>query len=169
MFQYFPEKATLLKTFRRMIQINPRFMIYQLHIRHYRSSNNDGSLWLYSMIFLSLLLLNTVGVAFYYFSDALILLNVLLSAAFLWLTIAHFIKRNRLPFIEISEGSLNYWDQTKEKIVSVSAKDITQISTKLCQLKLHTPDQIHVVNLNLIKKEQTRWEIKENVRKMVSC
>ncbi|MEJ7780638.1 MAG: hypothetical protein WKF68_13735 [Daejeonella sp.] len=144
-------------------------MIYQLHIRHYRSSNNDGSLWLYSVIFLSLLFMSTVGAAFYYFSDLLILLNVLLSSVFLGLTIAHFIKRNRLPFIEISEGSLNYWDPAKEEIVSVSAKDITQISTKLCQLKLHTPDQIHVVNLNLIKKEQTRWEIKENVRKMIAC
>lgn len=144
-------------------------MIYQLHIRHYRSSNNDGSLWLYSVIFLSLLFMNTLGVAFYYFSDLLILLNVILGSVFLWLTIAHFIKRNRLPFIEISEGSLNYWDQTKEEIVSVSAKDITQISTKLCQLKLHTEGHIHVVNLNLIKNEQTRWEIKENVRRMVSC
>jgi len=144
-------------------------MIYQLHIQHYRSSNNDASLWIYSMIFLSLLFMNTVGVAFYYISDTLILLNVFLSATFLWLTIAHFKKRNRVPFIEISEGSLNYWDQTKEEIVSVSAKDITQISTKLCQLKLHTQEQIHVLNLNLIKKEQTRWEIKENVRRMVSC
>lgn len=77
-------------------------------------------------------------------------------------------KRIKMPFIEITDGTLNYFDTETEEIVAVCAKDITHITTKLCELRIHTNEQVHLVNLKVIRNEKTRWEIKEEIRKMVA-
>ena len=143
-------------------------MTYQIHIRHYRSSNNDAKLWVYSLILVFSVFLNTLGIIFYSYSDALTLANILFSFIFLGLAIIHFLKRYIVPFVEIFDGTLNYWDSEKNEMVAVYAKDITHISSKLCELKLHTPEQIHSVNLKMIRNQKTRWEIKEKIREMAS-
>ena len=143
-------------------------MTYQIHIRHYRSSNNDAKLWVYSLILVSSVFLNTLGIIFYSYSDALTLANILFSFIILGLAIIHFLKRYIVPFVEIFDGTLNYWDSEKNEMVAVYAKDITHISSKLCELKLHTPEQIHSVNLKMIRNQKTRWEIKEKIREMAS-
>lgn len=143
-------------------------MTYQIHIRHYRSSNNDAKLWVYSLILVSSVFLNTLGIIFYSYSAVLTLANILFSFIFLGLAIIHFLKRYIVPFVEIFDGTLNYWDSEKNEMVAVYAKDITHISSKLCELKLHTPEQIHSVNLKMIRNQKTRWEIKEKIREMAS-
>lgn len=142
-------------------------MTYQLHIMHYRSSNNDACLWVYSKIFLSLLFLNTLGAAFYFTSAALSLLNVILSSIFLVAVVKLISKRFRVPFVQIADGTLNYFNPQKGEMVSVQAKDITHISTRFCELKIHTNEKIHSLNLGLIRNEKNRWEIKEMIREMV--
>lgn len=143
-------------------------MTYQIHIRHYRSSNNDAKLWVYSLILVFSVFLNTLGIIFYSYSDVLTLANILFSFIILGLAIIHFLKRYIVPFVEIFDGTLNYWDSEKNEMVAVYAKDITHISSKLCELKLHTPEQIHSVNLKMIRNQKTRWEIKEKIREMAS-
>lgn len=143
-------------------------MTYQHHINHYRSSDNDTRYWMYSKIFLSLLFINTFAVAFYFYSAALILLNVFLGIIFLSIMVNLIRKRIKMPFIEITDGTLNYFDTETEEIVAVCAKDITHITTKLCELRIHTNEQVHLVNLKVIRNEKTRWEIKEEIRKMVA-
>ncbi len=143
-------------------------MTYQHHINHYRSSDNDTRYWMYSKIFLSLLFINTFAVAFYFHSATLILLNVFLGIIFLSIMVNLIRKRIKMPFIEITDGTLNYFDTETEEIVAVCAKDITHITTKLCELRIHTNEQVHLVNLKVIRNEKTRWEIKEEIRKMVA-
>ena len=142
-------------------------MTYQLHITHYRSSNNDARLWVYSKISLSLLFLNTLGVAFFFTSAALSLLNVVLSIILLVVVVKLIIKRLRVPFVQIADGTLNYFNPQNGEMVSVQAKDITHISTRFCELKIHTNENIHSLNLGLIRNEKARWEIKEMIREMV--
>lgn len=144
-------------------------MTYQHHINHYRSSNNDTRYWMYSKIFLSLLFLDTLAVAFYFYSATLILLNVFLGIVFLSIMVRLIRKRLKMPFIEIADGTLNYFDTEKEEIVKVCAKDITHISTRLCELRIHTNEQVHSVNLKVIRNEKIRWEIKEKIRTLVAC
>lgn len=144
-------------------------MTYQLHINYYRSSGNDKSYWMYSKVFLSLLFLDTLAVTFYFYSLTLILVNVCFGLAFLSILLMIIRKRLRMPFIEITEESLNYFDTENEEIVKVCAKDITHISTRLCELRIHTNEQVHLVNLKVIRNEQTRWEIKEKIRTLVAC
>lgn len=141
-------------------------MTYQLDITHYRSSNNDARLWKYSKIFLSFLFLSTLTVAFYFTFPALSLLNVALGLVFLAGLIKISSKRLRVPFVQIADGTLNYFDPAKGEMISVSAKDITNISTRFCELHVHTHDTIHSLNLGLIRNEKTRWEIKEMIREM---
>lgn len=141
-------------------------MTYQLHITHYRSNPNDARLWLYCRIFLALLLLNTLGVAFKLTMPVLSLVNVFLSVVFLVVLLRIGNKRYRVPFVQIEDDVLNYYCPEQEEMIAVSAKEITGISTRFCELQLHTPDRVHSLNLGLIRQEKTRWEIKEMIRQM---
>ncbi|WP_026898690.1 hypothetical protein [Daejeonella oryzae] len=141
-------------------------MTYQLDISHYRSSNNDARLWMFAKIFLSLLFLNTLGVAFYFNFPALSLLNVILGLVFLAVMIKLISKRIKVPFVQIAGGTLKYFNPREGEMISVSAKDITHISTRFCELKVHTEESVHSLNLGLIRNEKTRWEIKEMIREM---
>ena len=143
-------------------------MTYQHHINHYRSSDNDARYWMYSKVFLSLLFLDTLAVAFYFYSETLILVNVFLAMVFLSILITLIRRRLKMPFIEIADGTLNYFDTENEEIVKIFAKDITHISTRLCELRIHTNKQVHFVNLKVIRNEKTRWEIKEKIRMMIA-
>lgn len=144
-------------------------MTYQYNINHYRPLNTNLPYWKFSTVFLTLLLLNTLTVAFYFYSVTLILLNLILSILFLLLIIGLFRKTQKVPFVEIRNNTLNYFDTENEEIVQVSARDITQISTKLCELRVHTSEKIHIVNLNVIRNEKKRWEIKEKIRTLLTC
>ncbi|MEO8794618.1 MAG: hypothetical protein ABI390_04070 [Daejeonella sp.] len=141
-------------------------MTYQLHITHYRSSNNDARFWMYAKIFLSLLFLNTLAVAFFFEFPALSLLNCILGIAFLVVLGKMSSTRLRVPFVQIADGILNYFNPEEGIMVSVPAKEITSISTRFCELKVHTNEGVHSLNLGLVRKEQTRWEIKEMIREM---
>ncbi len=141
-------------------------MTYQLHITHYRSQSNDARLLMYSMIFLSLLFLNTLGVAFDITIPQLSLVNMVLGLAFLVLLIMQFTKRLKVPFLNIHDSTLEYYSQEEGQIISIPATAINQITTKFNQLNIHTQERIHSLNLGLIRQEQTRWEIKEMIREM---
>ncbi|HYK77926.1 MAG TPA: hypothetical protein VEV16_13190 [Daejeonella sp.] len=142
-------------------------MTYQLFITHYRSDSNDARLWMYAKIFLSLLFFTTLG-AIFKFGPILSFANVVGCMIFLIATIRYYNRRHRIPFVQIQDGTLNYFCPQQEEMVSISARDITKISTRFCELQLHTPDRIHSLNMGLVRQEQTRWEIKEMIRKMTA-
>jgi hypothetical protein len=141
-------------------------MTYQLHISHYRSDSNDARLWMYSTIFLSLLFLNTLGVALDITMPQVSLVNFVLGVVFL-ITLATIIhKRSRIPFVNIHDDTLEYFNPEEGEIISIPSMEITKITTRFNELNIHTNDRMHSLNLGLIRKEQTRWEIKEMIRRM---
>ncbi len=76
-------------------------------------------------------------------------------------------RRHKVPFVEIAEGTLSYFDTGKGEMVSVPIEEITHISTRFCELNVHTAENIHSLNLDLIRSEKARWEIKEMIRTSV--
>ncbi|MFA6945639.1 MAG: hypothetical protein WC220_07010 [Pedobacter sp.] len=144
-------------------------MTYQHYISHNRSLNSGIPYWKLSSAILSILLLNTIGVAYYFDSELLILLNLTISLVFLLFIFSYLHKSQKVPLIDISNRTLNYFDTESEKIVKVSAHDITHISTKFCELRVHTNERIHIVNLKVVRNEKKRWEIKEKIRTLLIC
>ncbi|MBC7744685.1 MAG: hypothetical protein H7096_06245 [Flavobacterium sp.] len=143
-------------------------MTYQLNITHYRSDSNDNRLMMYSSIFLSLLLLNTLGVAFDITIPQLSLVNLILGVVFLIIVLRQINKRMRVPFVNIHDETLEYFCHEEGQIISIPSTDITKITTKFNELIIHTSERMHSLNMGLIRQEQTRWEIKEMIRKMAN-
>jgi hypothetical protein len=141
-------------------------MTYQLHISHYRSDSNDARLLMYSTIFLSLLFLNTLGVALDITMPQVSLLNLVLGVVFLIVLAAMINKRSRVPFVNIHDDMLEYYNPEEGQIISIPSMEITKITTRFNELNIHTNDRTHSLNLSLVRKEQTRWELKEMIRKM---
>lgn len=144
-------------------------MTYQHHISHYRQPNREIPYSKFAIVFLPILLFNTLTVTFYFYSLTLISLNLFLSLIFLVLLLRQFRKTQKVSFIEISDRTLNYFDTESEEIIKVSAQEITHISTKLCELRVHTKERVHLVNLKVIRNEDKRWEIKEKIRTLLIC
>jgi len=141
-------------------------MTYQLHITHYRSDSNDARLLMYSTIFLSLLFLNTLGVAFNITMPQLSLVNLVLGIVFLIALATQINKRLKVPFVNIHDNTLEYFSPEDGEIISIPSMDITKVTTRFNELNIHTSERIHSLNLGLIRQEQTRWEIKEMIRRM---
>ena len=141
-------------------------MTYQLHITHYRSDSNDARLLMYSTIFLSLLFLNTLGVAFNITMPQLSLVNLVLGIVFLIALATQINKRLKVPFVNIHDNTLEYFSPEDGEIISIPSMDITKVTTRFNELNIHTGERIHSLNLGLIRQEQTRWEIKEMIRRM---
>ena len=143
-------------------------MTYQYKISLHRSSNSEIANSKFAIVLLSILLLNAITVVFYFYSLTLVSISLFLSIIFLTLLLRQFRKTQKVSFIEIRDKTLNYFDTEREEIVKVAAQDITHISTKLCELRVHTNERVHLVNLNVIRNEKKRWEIKEKIRTLLN-
>lgn len=138
-------------------------MTYYYNTTRYRSVKNTR-LWT-DRIFLSVLLLTALTIGFYNSTT----INLIIAATcmlFLTALIMLITRRHKVPFVEIADGTLSYFDTAKTQMVSVNVHDITHISTRFCQLDIHTEENTHSLNLGLIRNEKTRWEIKEMIREM---
>jgi hypothetical protein len=144
-------------------------MTYQLHISHYRSDSNDARLLMYSTIFLSLLFLNTLGVALDITMPQVSLLNLVLGVVFLIVLAAMINKRSRVPFVNIHDDMLEYYNPEEGEIISIPSTEITRITTRFNELNIHTNERTHSLNLSLVRKEKTRWELKEMIRQMAKA
>lgn len=143
-------------------------MTYQHYISLHRPLNSEIAYSKFTMVFLSILVFNAVTVTFYFYSFVLISLSLFLSTIFFILLLRQFRRTQKVSFIEISDKTLNYFDTETEEIVKVAAQDITHISTKLCELRVHTNERVHLVNLNVVRNEKKRWEIKEKIRTLLN-
>lgn len=138
-------------------------MTYHHNITQYRPLKSVR-LWT-DRILLSILLITASAIALYNLSglNLLIALPVLLAIAALPMLVG---SRQKVSFIDITDGTLSYLDTNSGEMVSVPVHNITHISTRFCQLNVHTADCTHTLNLGLIRNEKTRWEIKEMIKEI---
>jgi hypothetical protein len=95
--------------------------------------------------------------------EKLIMLNVLTMVLIgAWI---HFhIKSNKLPYISIQDSKLEYYCLKERKIIIIRAEEITHITHRFCELRVHTKDHVHYLSLEPVRKEKKRWEIKEMIQ-----
>lgn len=71
------------------------------------------------------------------------------------------IQRSKLPYIRIQDSKLEYYCLKEKQIITISADEITHITHRFCELRVHTKEQVHFLSLEPVRKERKRWEIKE--------
>lgn len=90
------------------------------------------------------------------------LLLILATIRFLYYRI------NKKPLLlEISSDQINYISEGEKELVTINNEDIITIHHKFCELEIYTKDErVHNINLLNSGSEQTRWEIKEQLKKL---
>ncbi|WP_423147127.1 hypothetical protein [Rubrolithibacter danxiaensis] len=74
---------------------------------------------------------------------------------------------NEELLLKIDNEGFDYFSFEEDKVIRIQAEEISKITTGFCELKVHTRDNlIHKINMAPIKKEQTRWEVKEMVKQL---
>jgi hypothetical protein len=141
-------------------------MNYQLNFFYYRSHPYNVKIWIYARVFTLLLLLNTLGVAFNITLPVLSGVNAIVGCALIFVLLQINNHRTKVPFIKIQGDKMEYFCQEQNEVVSISADDITKITTRFCELKIHTNERVHSLNLAMISQEKKRWEIKEMIHKI---
>jgi hypothetical protein len=141
-------------------------MTNQLHANHKNVNANLNKLWLYCTIFLSVLVLITLISSASILPTAFYLVNIALCLLFAIGFLVTRFKGKPLNFVKIEENNLQYYCPVKKELVVIPVQDITNITSRFCELQIHTTNRTHCLNLNQIKQEQQRWEIKEMIKKL---
>lgn len=140
-------------------------MAYKLQIHRYRPQNHV-LVGRYALIFIVLILINGLGYALKLNLFMLVSLNAaigLIAFSFLKLN-----SKDQVPFIRIQDSKLEYLCPHKNKIITVYANEITNITTRFFELRIHTASEVHTINLEQITEVKKRWEVKEMIRQLAS-
>lgn len=142
-------------------------MTNQLNISPQNISSNWTKLWLLSKILLfsllAILLFTAIVAAIptvYIFGFGLMIL---------FLSVFFLLKQNRKPAVtvKVENQHLQYFCPVKKETISIQTSEIVKVTSQFCELQIHTPDHTYCLNLNNIRQEKQRWEIKETIKKLV--
>jgi len=94
----------------------------------------------------------------------------LLAGIFAGITIA-FIYRKRTGrkdlLLKIEDNGIEYFSEEHDAMIKIEAESIIRVSSRFCELHILTRDNTtHRIDMSSIKKEQTRWEVKEMVKQL---
>jgi len=141
-------------------------MTDQLNLNPQNTALNWTKFWLYSKLFLSLLItvtllsfIATMPSLFFVYKLAIAVLCVVMIVLLKF-------KRKPIHFVKIEANKLQYFCPVKKELVVIQVNEITNITTRFCELQIHTTNRTHCLNLNHLKQEKQRWEIKEMIRKL---
>lgn len=141
-------------------------MTNQLDLTYQNNTLNLNRLWLYSKISLGFLLAVTIFSSVVEVSPVLNISNIALCMLFLLTLILVKLRKKQAPLIKIEDHALHYFCPVKKELVIIPAHEITQVTSRFCELQIHTQQHTHCLNLKMIKQERNRWEIKEMIRKL---
>ena len=92
--------------------------------------------------------------------------NMVLCLLFIVAILLVKFARKQVPFIKIEDSNVYYFCPVKKEAVMISGNEITKVTTQFCELQIHTTTRTHCLNMDKIKQEQQRWEIKEMIKKI---
>ncbi len=141
-------------------------MTNQLNLNYRNTNANLNKLWLYSIIFLTVLVLVTLFSSVTILPASFYLANIVLCLLFVIVVLAVKFKNRQVNFVKVEKNNLQYFCPTTKELVVIPIQEITNITTRFCELQIHTTNRTHCLNLDKIKQEQQRWEIKEMIRKL---
>ena len=136
-------------------------MTYQLNLKQTNNPNQTKN-WFYVGVVSFIVIANIVSV--YFIEDV----SLLLALNTFFVTIAGFIvyqraQKAKLPYIRIQDSKLEYYCLKQKQIITISAEEITHITHRFCELRVHTKEEVHYLSLEPVRKERKRWEIKEMI------
>lgn len=68
-------------------------------------------------------------------------------------------------FLRVEDTYLEYFREDLDEMVQIGAEDIEKVCTRFCEIQVHTRDHaVHKIDMSVIKKQQTRWEVKEMIK-----
>lgn len=110
---------------------------------------------------LGAVVLTTAGVALNIAVPLLSLINVFIAFVLIVVLLTKNYKRQRVTFLKVDGHSIEYFCDQEERSVLISSDEITHVTTRFCELDIHTRDKVHTLNMNMIRQEKKRWEIKQ--------
>lgn len=141
-------------------------MTNQLNLSHQNAALNWNKLWLFSKIFLAFLITITLLSSFTVVPSAFYLSNMALCLLFVVGLLLMKFKNQSVPFVKIEDNQVQYFCPVKKELIVIPVNEITNMTTRFCELQIHTSNRTHCINMNKIKQETQRWEIKEMIRKL---
>ncbi len=141
-------------------------MTNQLNLNYRNANANLNRLWFYSILFLAFLVAITFVASFAEIPSTIYAFNMALCLLFIMAILIVNFKKKHAPFVKIENNQLQYLCPVKRELVVIPIDEITKVSTQFCELQVHTSNRTHCINLNKIKQEKQRWEIKEMIRKL---
>ena len=141
-------------------------MNHQLNLTHQTDALNWNRLWLYSKIFLSFLIVITIISSFAEVPSVFCISNIALGILFIVVLLVLKFKKKQVAFIKFEDNNVYYFCKVKKEAVVIPASEIINVTTRFCELQIHTINQTHCINMDKIKQETQRWEIKEMIRKL---
>ncbi len=141
-------------------------MTNQLNLTYQNNVLNLNRLWWSSILVLSFLVLITLWSSVTELPASFNLSNMALCLLFMVAILLVKFKRKQVPFVKIEGQQLQYFCPVKKALVMIPANEITSVTTQFCELQIHTTGRTHCLNMNKVKQEKQRWEIKEMIRKL---
>ena len=131
-------------------------------------SSSETRFWFIVTVALILLGVNYLGVVYNFTMPWFSLINLAIAIVAVVAFLKWTSQSTRMLFLKVEENEIEYFNGEEKELVSVDPHAICNVDTGFNKLRLHTPEQVHIVDLSYIRDEKKRWEIKEAVRGCVS-
>jgi len=69
--------------------------------------------------------------------------------------------------VKVENQHLKYFCPVKKENIIIPTSEIINVTSQFCELQIHTSNHTYCLNLNSIRQEKQRWEIKEMIKKLV--
>lgn len=142
-------------------------MTNQLNLVPTQNTLNWTKLWLFSKIFLSLLIVVTLLSSVAEMPSVFYISNIVLCVLFITAIVLVSLNKKRAPLVKIADNNVYYLCPVTKEAVTIPASEIIKVTTQFCELQIHTSTRTHCLNMDKIKQESQRWEIKEMIKKLV--
>lgn len=143
-------------------------MTYHIHVKHSPAYPLSNRVWLYVWLILAALTLATLVVALEFAEPLFSIINALFAVALIIAILTKNYTRQIVTFLKIDNQGIEYFCAEEDRCISIAANEITHITTRFCELNIHTRDKVHSLNMNMIRQEKKRWEIKEMIRQLAN-
>lgn len=141
-------------------------MTNQLSLSRQNAILKANRTWLLSKIALFILISTTLLSSISEIPSAFNISTIGIFLLIVTIVLLLILKRKHVPFVKIKDNQLQYYCPIKKELVVIPAKEITKVTTHFCELQIHTCNHTHCLNINKVKQENERWEIKEMIRKL---
>jgi len=131
-------------------------------------SSNETRFWFIVTVALVLLGVNYLGVLYNFSMPWFSLINLAIALVAVVAFLKWSSQKDQIVFLKVAENGIEYFNGEEQELISVDKWTIKNVDTGFNKLRIHTQEQVHIVDLSYVRDEKKRWEIKEAVRGCLS-